>query len=81
MKWQARKRYTIFFSINAIPFVQLCAKLCSARSVRLEYSRARLPSKPGKHRISHGQEFVIGGYFPGPHGFGSIIVGYYRGSW
>jgi DNA ligase D-like protein (predicted ligase) len=32
-----------------------------------------------KHRISHGQEFVIGGYFPGPHGFDSIIVGYYQG--
>jgi len=30
-----------------------------------------------KHRISHGQEFVIGGYFPGPHGFDSIIVGCY----
>ncbi len=32
-----------------------------------------------KHRISHGQEFVIGGYFPGPHGFDSIIVGYHEG--
>jgi DNA ligase D-like protein (predicted ligase) len=32
-----------------------------------------------KHRIRHGQEFVIGGYFPGPHGFDSIIVGYYEG--
>jgi DNA ligase D-like protein (predicted ligase) len=32
-----------------------------------------------KHRISHGQEFVIGGYFPGPHGFDSIVVGYYEG--
>lgn len=31
-----------------------------------------------KHRISQGQEFVIGGYFPGPHGFDSIIVGYLR---
>jgi ATP-dependent DNA ligase len=31
-----------------------------------------------KHRINHGQEFVIGGYFPGPHGFDSIIVGYYK---
>ncbi len=30
-----------------------------------------------KHRISHGQEFVIGGYFPGPYGFDSIIVGCY----
>jgi DNA ligase D-like protein (predicted ligase) len=32
-----------------------------------------------KHRISQGQEFVIGGYFPGPHGFDSIILGYYKG--
>lgn len=31
-----------------------------------------------KYRINQGQEFVIGGYFPGPHGFDSIIVGYYR---
>jgi DNA ligase D-like protein (predicted ligase) len=31
-----------------------------------------------KYRISVGQEFVVGGYFPGPHGFDSIIVGYYR---
>ena len=32
-----------------------------------------------KYRINRGQEFVIGGFFPGPHGFDSIIVGYYRG--
>jgi DNA ligase D-like protein (predicted ligase) len=32
-----------------------------------------------KHRISNGQEFVIGGFFPGPHGFDSIILGYYEG--
>jgi ATP-dependent DNA ligase len=32
-----------------------------------------------KHRISQGQEFVIGGYFPGPLGFDSIILGYYNG--
>ncbi len=32
-----------------------------------------------KYRINRGQEFVIGGYFPGPHGFDSIIVGYYDG--
>jgi ATP-dependent DNA ligase len=25
------------------------------------------------------QEFVIGGYIPGPHGFDSLIVGYYEG--
>jgi ATP-dependent DNA ligase len=32
-----------------------------------------------KCRIHKGQELVIGGYFPGPHGFDSIIIGYYRG--
>jgi DNA ligase D-like protein (predicted ligase) len=32
-----------------------------------------------KYRVSQGQEFVIGGYFPGPHKFDSIIVGYYEG--
>ena len=32
-----------------------------------------------KHRVNVGQEFVIGGYFPGPHGIDSLIVGYYDG--
>jgi DNA ligase D-like protein (predicted ligase) len=32
-----------------------------------------------KHRVNRGQEFVIGGYFPGPHGIDSLIVGYYAG--
>src|SRR5258708_5368520 len=32
-----------------------------------------------KLRINRGQEFVICGYIPGPHGVDSIIVGYYRG--
>jgi ATP-dependent DNA ligase len=30
-----------------------------------------------KCRVNRGQEFVLGGYFPGPHGFDSLIVGYY----
>ena len=29
--------------------------------------------------MNRGQELVIGGYIPGPHGFDSLIVGYYRG--
>jgi ATP-dependent DNA ligase len=33
-----------------------------------------------KYRLNRSQEFVIGGYIPGPHGFDSIIVGYYNGS-
>jgi ATP-dependent DNA ligase len=32
-----------------------------------------------KYRVSRGQEFVIGGYIPGPHGFDSLIVGVYQG--
>jgi ATP-dependent DNA ligase len=32
-----------------------------------------------KYRVNLGQEFVIGGYFPGPHGLDSLIVGYYDG--
>ena len=32
-----------------------------------------------KMRINRGQEFVVGGFTPGPHGLDSIIVGYYRG--
>jgi ATP-dependent DNA ligase len=29
--------------------------------------------------VNLGQEFVIGGFTPGPHGLDAIIVGYYRG--
>jgi DNA ligase D-like protein (predicted ligase) len=32
-----------------------------------------------KMRFNRGQEFVVGGLIPGPHGVDSIIVGYYRG--
>jgi DNA ligase D-like protein (predicted ligase) len=32
-----------------------------------------------KYRLNRGQELVIGGYVPGPHGLDSIIVGYYKG--
>lgn len=32
-----------------------------------------------KYRVNRGQEFVVGGYLPGPHGFDSLIVGYYSG--
>src|SRR5215469_9174073 len=33
-----------------------------------------------KCRVNRGQELVIGGYIPGPHGFDSLIMGYYRGN-
>jgi ATP-dependent DNA ligase len=32
-----------------------------------------------KYRVNRGQEFVIGGYIPGAHGFDLIIVGYLPG--
>ncbi len=32
-----------------------------------------------KHRITQGQEFVVGGYTPGTHGFDALIVGFYIG--
>jgi ATP-dependent DNA ligase len=32
-----------------------------------------------KDRLNLGQEFVIGGFTPGPHRLDSIIVGYYSG--
>jgi bifunctional non-homologous end joining protein LigD len=32
-----------------------------------------------KYRVKRGQELVIGGYIPGPHGLDSLIVGYYCG--
>jgi DNA ligase D-like protein (predicted ligase) len=32
-----------------------------------------------KYRVNRGQELVIGGYIPGPHGLDSIIAGYYDG--
>jgi ATP-dependent DNA ligase len=32
-----------------------------------------------KYRVNLGQELVIGGDMPGPHGLDSIIAGYYKG--
>ena len=33
-----------------------------------------------KYRVNLGQEFVVGGYTPGTHGFDALIVGVFRGS-
>src|SRR5437763_1222238 len=33
-----------------------------------------------KHRISLGQEFVVGGYVPSSLGVDSLVIGFYRGS-
>ncbi len=32
-----------------------------------------------KHRLNQGQEFIIGGYTPGTHGFDALIIGVHRG--
>jgi ATP-dependent DNA ligase len=31
-----------------------------------------------KHRVNREQEFVIGGYIPGTHGFDALLVGVYE---
>ena len=38
-----------------------------------------MDTAPSKSRLNRAQEFVIGGFIPGPHGIDSIIVGYYGG--
>jgi DNA ligase D-like protein (predicted ligase) len=42
------------------------------------YEEGKRTGSWAKLRINKGQEFVIGGFMPGPHGVDSIIVGYYR---
>jgi bifunctional non-homologous end joining protein LigD len=63
--------------------------LAAVRQQELEgvvAKRKNSPYEPGKRsgswtkmRINRAQEFVIGGFMPGPHGIDSIIVGYYQG--
>jgi DNA ligase D-like protein (predicted ligase) len=43
------------------------------------YEAGKRTGSWAKMRLNRGQEFVIGGFIPGPHGIDSIIVGYYRG--
>jgi DNA ligase D-like protein (predicted ligase) len=43
------------------------------------YEEGKRTGSWAKMRINKGQEFVIGGFMPGPHGVNSIVVGYYRG--
>src|SRR5262244_2605174 len=66
-----------------VPLHELLFHSDSSRSER-QASEAALNGKRSgtciKHRLNLGQEFVIGGYTPGPHGLDSIIVGYYRGN-
>ena len=42
------------------------------------YEEGKRSGSWAKMRINQAQEFVIGGFIPGPYGVDSIIVGYYR---
>jgi DNA ligase D-like protein (predicted ligase) len=68
------------------PAVQLVAAVRQQQLEGVVAKRKDSFYEPGKRtgswvkmRINKGQEFVIGGFMPGPHGVDSIIVGYYRG--
>ena len=43
------------------------------------YEAGKRTGSWAKLRLNRAQEFVVGGFIPGPHGVDSIIVGYYRG--
>ena len=43
------------------------------------YEAGKRTGSWAKIRLNRAQEFVIGGFIPGPHGLDSIIIGYYRG--
>jgi DNA ligase D-like protein (predicted ligase) len=43
------------------------------------YEEGKRTGSWAKMRVNRGQELVIGGFIPGPHGIDSIIVGHYRG--
>ena len=51
-----------------------------AKSYGSLYEPGRRTGAWVKYRVNRGQELVIGGYLPGPHGFDSLIMGYYRGT-
>ena len=77
--------------IQVVDYLETSAAniLAAAKEQRLEgviakrrdslYQPGRRTGAWVKYRINRGQEFVIGGFFPGPHGFDSIIVGDYKG--
>jgi ATP-dependent DNA ligase len=50
-----------------------------ASVIRFGYEAGKRSGAWAKYRLNNGQELVIGGYVPGPHGVESIIVGYYNG--
>jgi ATP-dependent DNA ligase len=46
---------------------------------RVNYEVGKRTGSWIKHRVNLAQEFVIGGFMPGPDGLDSITFGYYRG--
>jgi len=61
-------------SVREQKFEGLIAKRRASRYESGERSGAWL-----KMRVNQGQEFVIGGYTPGPRNFDALIFGYYDG--
>jgi bifunctional non-homologous end joining protein LigD len=49
-----------------------------AKRKNSRYEAGKRSGAWSKYRLNSGQELVIGGYVPGPHGVESIIVGHYR---
>ena len=64
--------------------------IAAVRNLGLEgviAKRRRSPYTPGdrntawvKLKLDRQQEFVVGGYRPGPHGIDALLVGYYKGT-
>ena len=50
-----------------------------AKRANSSYEPGKRTGLWSKHRINLGQEFVVGGYTPGGHGFDALVVGYYIG--
>ena len=78
-----RVRVADYFEVDS------SALLAAAREQKLEgivgkrkESRYEAGERSGawiKYRLNVGQEFVIGGFTPGPHGIDALIIGYYNG--
>jgi DNA ligase D-like protein (predicted ligase) len=50
-----------------------------AKRTDSRYESGKRTGAWSKYRVNRSQEFVIGGFVPGSHGFDSIVVGYYNG--
>jgi bifunctional non-homologous end joining protein LigD len=63
-------------------FLRRCAssvwKVSSGNGLVRSTSSARRSGAWIKHRTNREQEFVIGGYIPGAHGFDALLVGVYE---